>query len=179
MKTIYRNVTIILVCAALGACASGPTTFADRVYAEGESKIAIAEQWERGNKAVAKGESRLDKGQKLVSKGRADLLKGEELKSSGMISVQSSRNAYAALASFPQVADNSAEVEELAVRLEKIAQTWKQGELELEKGNELLLRGNQRSAEGEAEIAAGQQLIESGRKLMRTAEQSYPVTASQ
>lgn len=72
------SITLLTALLGLSGCSSTPT-FSERVLAEGESKIGIANQWEEGNKDLIAGQKKVKKGEKLVKKGRDYVSDGEDL----------------------------------------------------------------------------------------------------
>ncbi len=69
-----KNIISIIFLAglvSLPGCATQPT-FGDRMLAEGESRIEIAEQWKQGKEDSIKGEKQVKNARKLVEKGRSD-----------------------------------------------------------------------------------------------------------
>ena len=171
------KVTIfILVLAGLVnivGCATKPPTFGDRVLAEGESRIEIAEQWEQGKNESIAGEKQIRRGRKLVENGRSDLREGEQLIASGNVEVQTNRQAYQALSQTAQGIDSGEVALERVAKLKKIANDWEDGEEKIAKGHKLIQRGNTKISEGESEISKGQELIVGGRDKMQNAESLY------
>lgn len=89
-------------------CATTAPTFGDRIKADGESTVAIAEQWEAGASLLKKGEKQVNEGHKKIANGRADLRDGEQLIIAGNIAVETNRQSYQALA---QIAQGTTEVD--------------------------------------------------------------------
>lgn len=171
-----RNIVIILLLAGLVnicGCATQPPTFGDRVLAEGESHIAIAEQWEQGKSDSIAGEKQVRNGRKLVESGRSDLREGEQLVASGNVEVQTNRQAYQALVQTAQGVDSGELALERVSKLKKIAKAWEDGEEKIVEGNEFIHSGNKKISNGESEIRKGQELIVQGRDKMQDAESRY------
>ena len=157
----------------LTGCVTKPPTFGDRVLAEGESRIEIAEQWEQGKKDSIAGEKQVKDGRKLVEKGRSDLRNGEQLIASGNGEVQTNRQAYQAISQTAQGIDSGEVALERVAKLKKIAKAWEKGEEKIGEGNKLIQRGNKKISDGETEIRKGQELIVVGREKMQDAESHY------
>ena len=165
---------IFLACVAnITGCATKSPTFGDRVLAEGESRVEIAEQWEQGKNDSKAGEKQVRNGRKLVEKGRSDLREGEQLIASGNVEVQTNRQAYQALSQTAQGVDSGEVALERVTKMKKIAKAWEDGEEKIAGGNKLIQRGNIKISEGESEIRKGQALIERGRDKMQNAESRY------
>ena len=171
-----KNTIFILFLAGLvniTGCATKPPTFGDRVLAEGESRIEIAEQWEQGKNDSISGEKQIRNGRKLVEKGRSDLREGEQLIASGNVQVLTNRQAYQSLSQTAQGIDSGEIALERAAKLRKIAKDWEDGEKKIADGNKLIQRGNTKISEGESEISKGRKLIVRGRDKMQDAESRY------
>jgi len=172
MKGIIFALSIVMLICIWG-CALKAPSFGDKVLAEGESRIEIADLWEQGKNESQKGEKQVLKGRKLVEKGRSDLREGESFIASGNLAVQNNRQAYQALSQISQGTASAEEAFGRAAKLKKIANAWEDGEEKIKKGNGLIHRGNALIDEGESEIRKGQQLIERGRDKMQEAESRY------
>lgn len=159
--------------ATITGCATKSPTFGDRILAEGETRIEVAEQWAQGKNESITGEKQIRGGRTLVEKGRADLRKGEQLIASGNVEVQTNRQAYQSLSQTAQGIDSGELALERVAKLRKTAKEWEDGEEKIVEGNKLIQRGNKKISEGESEISKGQQLIVSGREKMLAAESRY------
>lgn len=168
-------ISIILLTGLLNitGCATKSPTFGDRVLAEGESRIELAEQWEQGKKDSITGEKQVRNGRKSVEKGRSNLREGEQLIASGNVEVQTNRQAYQALSQTANGIDSGEVALEKVAKLKKIAKAWEDGEDKISKGNKLIQRGNASISKGESEIRKGQELITGGRDKMQDAESHY------
>ena len=158
---------------SLAGCTTNAPTFGDRILAEGELSIEIAEQWEQGKKESIAGEKQVRKGRALVEKGRSYLREGEQLIASGNVEVQTNRQAYQALSQTKLGVDSGEVALERVAKMKKIAKNWEDGEEKIADGNKFIQRGNQEISEGESEINKGQELIVRGREKMQDAESSY------
>lgn len=157
----------------LSGCATKEPTFGDRVLADGESRVAIAEQWEAGKRESEKGEKQVREGRKLVEKGRADLREGERLIASGNAAVQTHRQAYQGLSQTTHSISSPDSASDLNAKMKKHAKAWEAGESQIKKGRKLITLGNERIAEGEEDIREGSALLERGREKMTGAEKRY------
>lgn len=157
----------------LVGCAIKPPTFGDRVLAEGESRIEIAEQWEQGKNDSISGEKQIRRGRKLVESGRSDLREGEQLIASGNVEVQTNRQAYQSLSQTAQGIDSGEVALKRVAKLKKIAKNWEGGEEKIAEGNKFIHSGNLKISEGESEISKGQELIAGGRDKMQNSESLY------
>ena len=81
----------LLLALLLAGCASAPPTFGDRVMADGQARVDIAQQWEQGSAAATRGEAQVKQGRRLLEKGRAELREGEAWIAAGNAAVQNSR----------------------------------------------------------------------------------------
>ncbi|WP_372880765.1 hypothetical protein [Psychromonas sp.] len=169
-----RLISIILLTGLVGitGCSTKPT-FGERVLADGESRVALAEQWEQGKEDSIAGDKQVQKGQKLVKKGRSYLHEGEQLIASGNVAVKNNRQAYQALYQTVKGPDSGGNALLLTTKLEKFAKAWSKGEEDISAGSKLVKRGHSDISEGEAEIAKGQALMERGRTKMQQAESHY------
>lgn len=158
---------------SITGCVTKARTFGDRVLAEGESRIEIAEQWEQGKDDSISGEKQIRNGRRLVEKGRSDLREGEQLVASGNVQVQTNRQAYQALVQTAQGIDSGEIAVERAAKLKKIARDWEDGEEKIADGNKLIQRGTAKISEGESEINIGRELLVRGRDKMQDAESHY------
>ena len=168
-----KGIVLIILLAGLTnitGCAIKPPTFGDRVLAEGESRVEIAEQWEQGKNNSKAGEKQVRNGRKLVEKGRSDLREGEQLIASGNVEVQTNRQAYQALSQTAQGIDSGEVALERVAKMKKIAKAWEDGEEKIAEGNKLIKLGNIKISEGESEIRKGQSLIERGRQNAKCRE---------
>ncbi len=174
INCMKKQITFILLTGllVLTGCSSKPT-FGERVLAEGESRVALAAQWDKGKEDSIAGEKQVRNGRKLVEKGRSYLRKGEKLIASGNAEVQKNRKAYQALSQSDKGLESGEVALERVAKLKKIAKAWNEGEEKISEGNKLVHRGNSSISEGESEIAKGQALIERGREKMQDAESSY------
>jgi len=177
---VFTLLIIVFIVAFMGisGCATKPPTFGDRILAEGESQIKIAERWNEGKKESIKGEKLVLKGRRIVEKGRANLREGEQAIASGNAAVQTNRQAYQALSQTAQGIDSAETASVRAGKLRKIANAWEDGEAQIADGKELIQRGNARISEGESLISEGQALIKRGRDKMQGAESRYRPTGS-
>ena len=157
---------------SITGCTTKPN-FGDRVLAEGESRVEIAELWEQGKKDSVAGEKQVKNGRKLVEKGRSDLRKGEQLIASGNVEVQTNRQAYQSISQTAQGIDTGELALERVAKLKKIARAWERGEEKIAEGNQLIQRANKKISDGETEIRKGQELIVVGREKMQDAESHY------
>ena len=173
MKDFLSTLLLSAVIISAFGCASQPPSFGDRVMAEGESRIAIAEQWERGKRESKQGEKQVRKGRKLVERGRAELRKGEQLIASGNIAVQVNRQAYQGLSQTAQPTQSAELAAERVAQLRNYAKAWEDGEAEIVTGRKMIERGGSRIEEGESLIRKGEALLESGRAKMQNAERKY------
>jgi hypothetical protein len=158
---------------SLSGCTTSPPTFGNRVLAEGESRIEIAEQWEQGQKESIAGEKKVRTGQELVEEGRSYLREGEQLIALGNVEVKTNRQAYQALSQTAISIDSGEAALEKVSKLKEIAKEWEDGEEKISEGNKLIQRGNVSISEGESEIGKGQELIVRGRDKMQDAESRY------
>ncbi len=173
---MLKPLVVILFCTSvltLSGCASKVPTFADRVLADGESRIDIAELWQDGNKAVLNGEKQMKAGRKAIATGRADVSKGEQYVAAGNLTVKEQRNAYQALLQRAMQHDNANTALKTADKLTDIAKEWQDAEEKIAEGKALIKSGKANIAEGESDLNEGQQLIKSGREKMREAESRY------
>ncbi len=74
-----KTTVMVLMVALLGTagCTSKPSTFGSRVAAEGESRMGLAQQWEKGSKDVAAGNDLVKRGKRRVAEGKSEISKGE------------------------------------------------------------------------------------------------------
>ena len=172
---IFTIIILLTGLLSITGCTTPPPTFGNRVLAEGESRIEIAEQWEQGKKYSIAGEKKVRNGRKLVDKGRSYLREGEQLIASGNVEVHTNRQAYQAHSQTAISIDSGEVALERVTRLNKIAKAWEDGEEKISDGNKLIQRGNTRISEGESEIRKGQELIVRGRDKMQDAESSYQI----
>jgi|GEM_PF-647831 len=170
-KTIFILFLVGLV--NITGCTAKAPTFGDLALSEGESKIAIAEQWKQGENDARSGEKQIRNGRKLVDKGRADLREGEQLIASGNVQVQNNSQAYKSLSQTAQAIASAEIAVERAAKLNKIAKDWEDGEERIALGKKLIQRGNTRISEGESDIRKGQKLLARGRDKMQDAESHY------
>lgn len=172
---MLKSILVIFIFSLWGAigCASKSPSFGDRVMADGESRVAIAEQWEEGKSESKKGEKQVRQGRKIVEKGRADLRKGEQLIAAGNVAAQTNRQAYQALSQTVLGEYSADSASDRVSKLKKYTKAWEEAEEEIAEGNKLIQRGNSRVSEGESEIRKGQKRIERGRAKMQDAESRY------
>lgn len=176
----YRHVVAFTLPGGLVAgCASEPPTFADRVMAEGQSRVEIARQWEKGSDEASRGEERVKAGRRLLDEGRAELREGEKLIASGNVAVRNSREAYRSLSLASEATVTVRDADRRNERLERVAEEWREGESRIKRGRERVEAANERIEEGESRLRSGQQLIDRGRDLMRSAENRYQRNESQ
>lgn len=100
---MQKTTWVILLAALLGTagCTSKPATFGDRMAAEGESRMGLAQQWEKGSKDVAtgnnlvkRGERRVADGKSEISKGESEISKGEKLIKRGRAEMKDAEKRY-------------------------------------------------------------------------------------
>lgn len=159
--------------ALIAGCASNAPTFADRVLADGETRIELARQWEQGQENRKLGEKRVKKGTSLIEEGRDEVEDGESLVAVGSAAILNQRKAYQATLLGTRSIDSADTAAEHASELRNIVRDWEAGEEKLAKGQKLIKRGNVLVAEGERELTEGKALIESGQLLMHAAENEY------
>ena len=170
-----KKITSIILLSSLltlAGCASKPT-FADRVLAEGESRIDIATQWEGGNKLAATGAKQLKNGQKVLDKGRSDLNDGEQLVTLGNLEIEKNKLIFQTLSKQTTAITTTKVALETATKLKNSAQAWQDGEEKVTKGNKLVKSGQANIAKGNADVQKGQALLTSGQEQMQEAESLY------
>tara|TARA_R110001583_G_scaffold22377_5_gene83981 strand:+ start:14391 stop:14921 length:531 start_codon:yes stop_codon:yes gene_type:complete len=157
---------------SLSGCSTKPT-FADRVLAEGESRIDIATQWEGGKKLATTGAKQLKNGQKVLDKGLSDLNDGQQLVTLGNLEIEKNKLIFQTLSKQTIAITASKVALETATKLKNSAQAWQDGEEKVTKGNKLVQLGKANITKGDAEVQKGQALLTSGQKQMQDAESRY------
>lgn len=173
MRTSVLVLSLLGTLGMVGCASQEPTTFGDRVRAQGEATVMLGEQWDEGMAEYQEGEEMVEEGQEALERGRQDLRRGEALLTDGRAQVERSRREYQEILTARFDTDGAGEAEAQVRRLERIVRVWKDGEKKIAEGSELVSRGQERVSEGTAAVREGEALMVSGRKKMEEAERRY------